>query len=892
MSQFRTSGGLDDPIAEDGDRGFTGVNKRLQLNQLKAGEVRESLNGRMEGYWKPRKAVVVKSSGLTTGQVPLTIPFYLIDGSDTPSTISAATVPTAGTLRVTVTAHGFVAGDTIFGVIAGLAGNVTINGNYLLTYQGVNTLECQVAGLTSISDGVGTLQIQSKRITASSVPTNGTLNVTIASHGFEVDTNGYATIAGLTGNVAVNGVRLMTYVDTNTLSTPITGLTSMATDGIGTLSVTPINDNAISNVRGSCLFSDPSEDSKEYVIIALNSVVKKIDLETFQATDLVLPSGESIDGDVDMIQAFDKIYIFREGDQALKWSDGISTQFYKVAGGPYYQPVRFGVAANVAWNTGYATVTMEAGALKPFSGVATANGTQTLLIPEFFDNGIQRSYVDGYYNDTTVTINSISRTVSAYIGLTGQFTIDGAAITNGTQYSFTNLQCHTLKEGESLEVLNASSLDTIKAGDFLSVSDNTKYNQFRFQTVEAKTGTHRIDFGQISSLGGGFTFMPGPPWGVAFQRRLWVPFFYDCGGTLTAPTYTSRNIKDEILVSDILDGYTYDQIYNQFRISSGSADYLVAMHGFYEDSMIVLLRNSLHLIVGTQGTLADTVVKELTREVGCLARKSVVLQGNNLLFLSDNGIYGLAFIDQYNLRGVEQPLSRDVQLYIDRINKNLASNAVATYFNNRYWIALPLDSVAGANDAVGNNAILIYNFLNQGWESLDTYDDSRFLITNLIVARAGVRDDLYCVTSTGGLHRIDDVDGVFDVVSIDTTSSTNSSIPINSSLTTRGYDLGDLGRKRYTDSQLEIQALDNDASSELSIAFSTEDPDNATIVGTTTESIGEYITAGDTANVRNRLGGVRGYTGTVVLTRTAGSPKVHSIKVAGSLTNRSIISQH
>ena len=47
MSQFRSTGGLDDAIAADGDRGFFGVNQRLQLNQLKPGEVRESLNGRM-----------------------------------------------------------------------------------------------------------------------------------------------------------------------------------------------------------------------------------------------------------------------------------------------------------------------------------------------------------------------------------------------------------------------------------------------------------------------------------------------------------------------------------------------------------------------------------------------------------------------------------------------------------------------------------------------------------------------------------------------------------------------------------------------------------------------------------------------------------------------------
>jgi hypothetical protein len=58
MSQFAQSGSaLDDGQASDGDGGFVGVNQRLQLNQLGAGEVRESLNGRMDGHWKPRRGV-------------------------------------------------------------------------------------------------------------------------------------------------------------------------------------------------------------------------------------------------------------------------------------------------------------------------------------------------------------------------------------------------------------------------------------------------------------------------------------------------------------------------------------------------------------------------------------------------------------------------------------------------------------------------------------------------------------------------------------------------------------------------------------------------------------------------------------------------------------------
>ncbi|HSG61532.1 MAG TPA: hypothetical protein VLA24_08860, partial [Pseudomonadales bacterium] len=194
---------MDDSIAEDGDRGFIGVNQRLQLNQLQRGEVRESLNGRMEGYWKPRKGIVEKTSAFTTGGTPLQLPFYLIDS---PKTISNVTVPTTGTIRITVTAHGFEAGSTGWATISGL--DSAVNGDYLLSYFDANTLQYTVAGVTSV------------------------------------------------------------------------------TDTTGTLSQMPINDAANANVRASCLFSDPNTGNKEYVIIALDTVAKKVDLADYSVTNI------------------------------------------------------------------------------------------------------------------------------------------------------------------------------------------------------------------------------------------------------------------------------------------------------------------------------------------------------------------------------------------------------------------------------------------------------------------------------------------------------------------------------------------------------------------------------------------------------------------------------
>jgi hypothetical protein len=406
-------------------------------------------------------------------------------------------------------------------------------------------------------------------------------------------------------------------------------------------------------------------------------------------------------------------------------------------------------------------------------------------------------------------------------------------------------------------------------------------------------GGLQVEFGGRFSVGSGFIHQPAPPWGIYFQRRLWVPFYYQPAGTFNTPTYTDRNITDEIAISDILDSHTFDQIANQFRITGGTADYLVAMQGFYDDKLVVLNRNSLHLISGTAGSLTDTKVTQLTDEVGCLARKSVVMKGNAMFFLSDDGVYAVEFLNDYNLRGADEPISKNIQPYIDRINKDLAANAVGVLFNNRYYLAVALDSVAGANDALGNNTILIFNFLNKAWESIDTFGANDFIIKNIIIGSAAERNNIYAVTSLGGLHELEAIETSNDSL---VSGGTTTSFSINSSLTTRGYALGNLDRKRFTDGQVTMQCVDGGLG-EYDISFAAEDPDNNQSIGTTTDFLGGTVLGtgaapeDETGNIRFRLGGVRGYVGSLTLTRTIGSPKITSIKVTGSVTNRQIISQ-
>ena len=980
MSQYRSTGGMDDAIAEDGDRGFMGVNQRLQLNQLKAGEVRESLNGRMEGYWKPRKVVVSRTGALTVGGEPLQLPFYLIDVA---KTISSATY----------------------------ASNVVT-------------------------------------ITMS------------ANHGFEVGSSGYAVVAGLTfTGTNNNGNKVLTYVSANQLSFPVTGVTAVS--GTGTLSQMPINDNANANVRASCLFSDPNTNNKEYVIVALDTVAKKIDLAEVEANSLYVPenipypSGTALGADTDMIQVFDKVMLFRDGQQAFEWypngrpilsasQSGTTTVILRLAehglvagtsivvsgltggtpangtflvdtvidqntftyvfttsqtqvfgidsatvtdgftfspGGEYTQPQVFnanGLAISAL--DGLVTMsingnlTLEQGDVVSVYECTIPEFT-AILGKEFYVTSASLDEIQFYapvpnFTQDIVSASQIGTAVTATIkghgfangdsitvaGLTG---VSGGTIPNGTQtvtsvsgdvFTYTataalpyytistplNITATTVPSAGTVEVtivghglgssgwatisgytgansyLNGNHLFTRHSANALRFTVSgitTVLNQaavlsqmkYDFTTTGATAikptrSTQQIEVGGRFSVGGGFMHQPGAPWGVHFQRRLWVPYYYEQSGTYDAATYTDRKISDEIAVSDILDTTTFDQIENQFRVSGGTADYVVGMHGFYDDALIVLNRNSIHQIKGTQGTLLDTKVTELTSEVGCLARKSVVMRANTMMFLSDDGVYSVEFLNDYNLRGAEEPISKHIQPYIDRLNKNLSSRSVGVLFDNRYYLAVPLDSAPGINDARGNNSILVYNFLNNGWESLDTFGDSNFLIEDLIIGSAGVRNNIYAVTANGGLHQLEAFDDENDSISVSNIYNDKVSAPVLAKLTTRGYDLETMERKRYTDAQITMQGLPSQ-SSEYLIEFAAEDPDNSSTIGTTTQFLnGEILSSpsaseSETASIRCRLGGIRGYTGTMILTRTQGSAKINSIKVAGSVTNRQIISQ-
>ena len=372
--------------------------------------------------------------------------------------------------------------------------------------------------------------------------------------------------------------------------------------------------------------------------------------------------------------------------------------------------------------------------------------------------------------------------------------------------------------------------------------------------------------------------MPAPPFGAYHQRRIVVPFRYSMDEGTSGTTITDRNIHDELLFSQFLDSDTYDFMFGQFRLNAGTSDFIVGLHSFSEDKLVVFNRSSIHLISNSL-VLEYSRSTLITDEVGCLAKKSIVQVANNLIFLSDNGIYGVDFQDLYNLRGRDLPLSATIEATIKDINKDYAENAVAVYFDNRYFIAVPTGS------SITNNKLLIYNFINKSWESVDSVNDTAWDFTHLTIAGKGQNRGVYATNRTGGVHKIEGGTGGHDIYTVQVGSASKSERVV-SSATTRMYTLQSIDRKKWNNFELHIESEEGLASNG-NMSAETENVDSNIDLGTLASfNNGSQLTAGEDYSIRGRIGNKRAYGLQFTLDTTLGRPKFRSLKVAGATTFR------
>ena len=459
---------------------------------------------------------------------------------------------------------------------------------------------------------------------------------------------------------------------------------------------------------------------------------------------------------------------------------------------------------------------------------------------------------------TQPTIKASTTTTSSAAGL-----VTVAGITN-TGYG-------ALTTGDDIVVI-ASNMTGLDVDSTYQVASATTSSVSFYAEVPEESANKNVSIVGRVSGGAGFTHAPAPGDAIVHRNRLVVPYKFTVNSG--DDSYTARGVTDELLISYPFDSEKFDTTFGTFVTAGGQNDNFVAAFSFAEDKLLMFNRKSISVVVGVDSfNFQEARVQSLTKEVGCVAKDSIVQVGNQILFLSDNGVYGVSFQDLYNLRGNDIPLSEAIDTTINDINKSYWQNSSAVYFDNRYYIAVP------TNGAVSNNKVLVYNFLNKAWESVDSYNDSRFFIDKLIVAGNGDRRGVYAVNSAGGVHRLEASSTNNRDAFISTVGGSEATFNIATRLKTRQYILGSMDRKKWNNFELVIGST-NGSTTEAKVKYVFENTDAQTSQTT-------HVVRDDGVSIRGRIGNYRAYGAQADITNETGRMQLNQFKIAGALTFRS-----
>jgi hypothetical protein len=349
---------------------------------------------------------------------------------------------------------------------------------------------------------------------------------------------------------------------------------------------------------------------------------------------------------------------------------------------------------------------------------------------------------------------------------------------------------------------------------------------------------------------------PSTNFGTFFANRLIVPQPSDS-------QYT-------VIMSDLLDTDNFYPAESQFRINRGTADRLVGFTPYLENQLLVFFRNSIHMINNVAISSAAGVF-EITRQRGCVARKSIAASGPQIYFLSDDGVFTLQQgldpakglgVAISKVSGEAIPLSRPIQDQFKEVNFASADKACGIVFDNKYYLAVPTGS------STDNNKILVYDILNTAWTSVDSFP-AGFVIDDFVTVLHGsdpTKRRLFAVNDKGW-HLIEE--GTTDITGTVGSASTTSTA-ISARLKTRSFTFGNIDVKSWKRGQLGCEVSNGD---QFTIKVNTIDPDRTNTVHT------ENATTSEEKLIRFGSGRARGYAASVEVDVTAGRPSFRHVSL-------------
>lgn len=498
-------------------------------------------------------------------------------------------------------------------------------------------------------------------------------------------------------------------------------------------------------VHGVGVFRNPN--NLEFVIIAADNTAYYT-RQNNNPLELALPTGVSITGTVNFTQAFNKLIMWRGEDFAplvmTSEDDGFEDLLQQ-----WDSTAAYAVDDEVAF-----------GPLVSVSSITHTGGVATVT------TAVEHGYVTG----ADVTIAGSSDTE-----FNGRFNV---TVTSTTVFTY--------------EVTSSTS----PAGGTITSTNNKDYYKC---TVITSAGESPVTTsGSWSAIS---TIMPNSTHGVFIANRVTAPTTYDASSTAYG------NHRQFVAVSDALD-HVHSYFNQIFRVNFGSDSEILDLLVYDENRLLVLTDKDVsmvtgYIVEGTNATFGSSVaIQPVIQNYGVSGRGASVVVGSDVYFYaSRRGIVSLAQTEQSKVRGVDIPLSEPIQPLIDRIDPRSEDKIRLAWWDNKLYVAAPLIDLSGDDTSTGNNALLVYDFLNQAWSSHDS--GTAICPAEFFVAQYNNSQRLFYVGTDGFINLVEENDAGDDLADL-TQDDGLATTDFESYLLTRGYHTNDIDHRDFRTAAVNI----------------------------------------------------------------------------------------
>ena len=417
---------------------------------------------------------------------------------------------------------------------------------------------------------------------------------------------------------------------------------------------------------------------------------------------------------------------------------------------------------------------------------------------------------------TSFTVSSITGVISGTSATVTLTTAVSAATPNNlTTNMYVRISGCTQSyfNGDFQITTSATSAFTITTTSALTTATATTTgtitcNRLKTPLVWNGSFTSGFTLNAYGGISGNFYNMPPSKYAVVQQNRAMLQY-----------------TRSQIIMSAVNQPLQYDVINGVFGFNIGTNDYVVGLAPYQNTQTIVFNRNSVWLINGVNGDVAAMTTQLISNQLGCCSRNSIAVCGANVLFLNERGVYLLQPGFELLLRGNALPLSAPIDAFIQMINYAALNAPVAAYYLNRYYIAVPIGT------STRNNAIFVYNFINEGWESYDTLPNGMYADQLQVMLNASGTPTLYVISYEGGLYAYEQN----EQDDFAAAGSAANQYLIQGQFLTRRFNFASTGLKRFNRVTTTVVM---DASSSLSAVAQIVNPEDSKTLPTITNSLG------------------------------------------------------